>query len=241
MLRADPARRGDDGRHQRRDQRRAQRDVVPAPRDRRHLDVAIALQQRHADGKGDGVRDQAAGERPLHERMIDASAIHTATAAAQLTQCARDAAPARHRSVPRKIVAALIGRLASAPSRDEGRIMVEREEDVGRPRRDRQRRDQRADHRPGALGDDGRRHHERGRDRHAQASVRRKVSSGDIDDVSYCPPWPGSTPAHHKTSSLRVDAPEQGRGCPVAQAPGTTRRYTAITSASSSPKPSGRS
>ena len=33
--------------------------VVPAPRDQRHLDVAIALQQRHADRKGNDVDDQA--------------------------------------------------------------------------------------------------------------------------------------------------------------------------------------
>ena len=66
-LGADPARCRDHGRHQRRDQRGAQRNVVPAPRDQRHLDVAKALQQRQADRKGNGIGEQAAGERPLHD------------------------------------------------------------------------------------------------------------------------------------------------------------------------------
>jgi hypothetical protein len=37
----------------------------------------------------------------------------------------------------------------------ERRIMIKREENVRRSRRNRQRRNQRADHRAGALGDDG--------------------------------------------------------------------------------------
>ena len=46
-----------------------------------------------------------------------------------------------------KIVAALTGKLDSAPG-DEGGIVIEREEDVGWSGRNRQGRDQRADHRP---------------------------------------------------------------------------------------------
>jgi hypothetical protein len=46
--------------------------------------------------------------------------------------------------------------------------MVEGEEDVGRTGGNRQRGNQRADHRTGTFGDDGGRHHEGGGDRHAQ-------------------------------------------------------------------------
>ena len=52
--------------------------------------------------------------------------------------------------------------------RDERIVVVQREEDVGWPARDRQRRDQRADRGPRALGDHRGDHDEGGRDRHAQ-------------------------------------------------------------------------
>jgi hypothetical protein len=52
--------------------------------------------------------------------------------------------------------------------RDERRIVIEREEHVRRARRNRQCRDQRADHGPCALGDHGSRDHERRGDAHPQ-------------------------------------------------------------------------
>ena len=61
--------------------------------------------------------------------------------------------------------------------RDEGRVIVDRQENVGRARRHRQCRDQRADRRTRPLGDDRGRDHERGRDRHAQ---RERDEEGEI-------------------------------------------------------------
>jgi len=56
-------------------------------------------------------------------------------------------------------------------------IVIERKEDVRGAGRNRQCRDQRADHRPGALGDDRCRDHERGGDRHAQ---RKRQEQGEF-------------------------------------------------------------
>ena len=102
------------------------------------------------------------------ERMIEASAIHTATAAEATDQRAvalrqHDIGQAQKdcRGVDRQACERAFG--------DEGRIMIEREEYVGRPRRYRQRRDQSRTTRSLPLGDDGGRHHERRGDRHAQA------------------------------------------------------------------------
>ena len=61
--------------------------------------------------------------------------------------------------------------LSLAPTRaaiSARRIMIQREKQIGRAGRDRQCGDQRADHRPRALGDDGRGDDECGRDGHAQ-------------------------------------------------------------------------
>ena len=91
---ADPARRRHDRRHQRSDQRGAQRDVVPAPRDQRHLDVAVTLQQRHADRKRNGVDDQAGQQCPLEWRISVASTSHTTIAAPQATSALRCASMA---------------------------------------------------------------------------------------------------------------------------------------------------
>ena len=148
-------------------------------RDRRHLGVAVAGEQRHADGVGDGIGDQPAGQRPLHRADDRSEREPYRDRAGKTEQCA--VALRQHdvgqpeedrRGVDRQACQRALG--------DEGGIMIEREEHVRRPRRNRQRRDQRPDHRTRSLGDDGSRHHERRRDRHAQASVSRKASSGDI-------------------------------------------------------------
>ena len=112
---ADPARQRDDNGDQRRHQRRAQRDVVPAAGDQRHLDVTEAPQQRQADRKRDGISDETAGKRPLDgshqcgQREPDRDRAGTThDHAAALRQ--------HHIGQAEKMVAALIGRLASAPS-----------------------------------------------------------------------------------------------------------------------------
>ena len=61
---------------------RAQRDIVPAARDQRHLDVAEAPQQRQADRERNRIGEQAAGERPVNR--------------------SRPASPARARPRPRR-------------------------------------------------------------------------------------------------------------------------------------------
>ena len=101
---------------------------------------------------------------------------HTAMPAARLTsvpwRCARRTKTSAHqdgRGIHRQA--------RERALRDERRVVVEREEDVGGPGRDRQRRDQRADRRPGALGDHRGRDHERRRDRHAQ---REREEEGEV-------------------------------------------------------------
>ena len=166
-LGTDPPRSRHHRRHQGRDQRSPQRNVVPAAGDQRHPDVTVMPQQRHADRKRNGVDDQAAEQRPLHR--ADDGSEHDPHRHRRKTADQRAVALRQHhigqaeenrRGVDRQACQRALG--------DERRIMVEREKDVGRPRGDRQRRDQRADHRARTLGDDGRRHDKRGRDRHAQ-------------------------------------------------------------------------
>ena len=76
----------DHRRHQRRDQRGPQRNVVPAAGDQRHLDVTVAPQaaaRRSQTQWRSTIRPPASVQ--CTERMIEASTIHTATAARQLT------------------------------------------------------------------------------------------------------------------------------------------------------------
>ena len=61
--RADPALERDDRGHQCRHQRRAQRNIVPAPCNQRHLDVTKAPDQRQAYRKRNGVGDDGAEKR----------------------------------------------------------------------------------------------------------------------------------------------------------------------------------
>ena len=165
--RSDPARQCDDTGHQRRHHRGAQRDIVPAPRDQRHLDMTEAPHQRQAYRERNGVGGDGAGKRQMNQpqqrydgdphRECGAEADQHAMALRQhdIGQAEKD-----RRGVDRQARHRAFG--------DERRIVIEREEDIRRACRDRQCGDQRADHRTGAFGDDGRRNHEHSRDGHAQ-------------------------------------------------------------------------
>jgi hypothetical protein len=114
-----------------------------------------------------GICQQTAGERPVHHPgqrgqhdPDDRRAGKTHQRTVALRQYHIGQAQEDGRGVDRQARQRALG--------DERRIMVEREEYVRRPRRNRQGRDQRAYNRPRAFRDDGRRHHERGGDRHAQ-------------------------------------------------------------------------
>ncbi len=134
---------------------------------------------------------------------------------------------------------------------NERRIVIEREEHVRRPRRNRQRRHQRADHRAGALGDHGCRHHERGRDRHAQRERQDEDEFGG--HFSYRRPG-GEGAGTHEPRAYRggVKAVQSAlseardRHPTPARSTWTTlplkgRVTTTLTPAASTPKPSGRS
>jgi len=83
------SRQRDDTRHKSCDQRRPQRDIVPAPADRRHLDVAEAPQQRQAIANATALANSPDISDQCTIRPPAASAIQTATAADQLTAALR--------------------------------------------------------------------------------------------------------------------------------------------------------
>ena len=137
------------------------------------LACAEALHQRQADAECDDIEQDAAGERPVecahqrgkHEPDRNAGR-ETDDEAAALREMHEDEAHQDGGGVHRQA--------RERALRDEGRVVVEREEKVGRPGRNRQCRDQRADHRARALGDDRGRDHERRGDRHAQREEQKK-------------------------------------------------------------------
>ena len=61
---------------------------------------------------------------------------------------------------------------------DEGRAVIEREQDVGRAGADRQRHHHGREERPGAFRDDGCGDHERRRDRHLDGEDEKKPNVG---------------------------------------------------------------
>ncbi len=144
------------------------------------------------------LHDQPAGERPLHRaddrrraRAIPATAAEaTEQRAVALRQHDIGQPEEDRRGVDRQARQCALG--------DEGGVMIEREEHVGRPRRDRQRRDQRADHRARAFGDDGGRHHERRGDRHAQAERQDEGEFGGHGDLAA----PGARAAHERRDGI---------------------------------------
>ncbi|MCK1366818.1 hypothetical protein IVB47_20725 [Bradyrhizobium sp. 62] len=109
--------------------------------------MAIAREQRNADAERDQIGGEPSGERPVellddrceHDPDRDrASATHQK--AAPLCQHHIGNAHEDRRCIDRQA--------RQCALRDEGGIVVEREEDVGWSGRNRQGRDQRADHRP---------------------------------------------------------------------------------------------
>lgn len=64
--RTDIVRQANDHGDQRRYQQRAQRNVVPAPADRRHHHLPIALRQRQADRADQRIDREPTGQRPRH-------------------------------------------------------------------------------------------------------------------------------------------------------------------------------
>ena len=196
----------------------------------RHRVVAVTGRSRNGDGEHDRVeRERAAG---VHSTSRNAAAAANQTSVAD-TDAEHDAVPLRQHGIgEREDRDRRIRReAADRAGGDEGRRVLQRQDDIGRARRRRQRGDQRADERAAALDRNRGHDHDGRRHRHLESEL---VPEQRIGGHRPSPVMPGST---RQSIRKKMDA-QVKPGHDAWQPDG---RWASATPARASPRSAGRS
>ena len=149
--------------------------------DARHRHVAVAHHQRDADREDRDVEGNDGDDRPIDGRQREGKREPDGQRGGEAD--GQRLALRQHDVDQREDAGHRVGgQAAERAARDERRVVVEREEHIGRRRRDRQRRDHRADRRAGALGHHRGGDHEAGGDGHLQGEREPECEVGGHSD-----------------------------------------------------------
>ena len=175
--RADAETQRDHRANKRSNQQRADGEIGPAQSDRRHADMAILAHDQKAERKDDDVeqhRDPCRGRNRRERNDRHEPGEERARHRDQKRLALREQ-DVNHRIDPGR---GIEREACERALRNELRIVIERQEHIGRPRRHRQCRDQRADGRTGAFRGHRRGDDEKGRDRHFDGERQREIEFG---------------------------------------------------------------